>query len=110
MTESLTPNLFDWHQAQVERDAAIAQVGDNTSAWWMRSAIDAIRKCAREMPEFTTDDVWRIIGMSAGLEPRAMGAAMTQAQTMGIIAPTKDYRPSALVVCHGRPKRVWTKA
>jgi len=110
MSESLTPNIFDWHEAQLARDAAIEQVGDNASSWWMRQAIDAIRKCARENVEFTTDDVWKLVDMSAGLEPRAMGAAMSQAQKLGIVVPTDRYRNSAQVSCHGRPKRVWRRA
>lgn len=109
MSENLTPNIFDWHAAQIARDAAIEQVGANASVWWMDNALAAIRQCARALPEFTTDDVWRVLGQSEGMENRAMGAAMRKAAQDGIITPTDRYRNSEQVSCHGRPKRLWRR-
>lgn len=101
--------IFDAKLAIKLRDAAIEQVGENASTWWMKRAIDAIRVCARLYPEgFTTDEVWA--ALAEGADPhdgRAMGKAMVLANEMGIATPTDRYRRSTQVSCHGRPKRLW---
>jgi len=61
--------------------------------------------------EFTTDDVWRILGDVPGPhDGRAMGAAMREAQLAGLVRPTDRFKNSTQVSNHGRPKRLWRAA
>jgi len=105
--------LFDWAMAEQAREAGIQQASDGASLWWKDRALAAVRDCAANLAEFTTDDVWRALGDVGGgddtLEPRAIGPVMRQAQQQGICEPTDRYQNSASVVCHARPKRIWRK-
>lgn len=103
-----TITLFDWSEAQRQRDAAIQRVGDAADQDYMRIALQVVAELARSGAAFTTDDV--IARMPDGVsthEPRALGAVMRRAQRAGIVEPTNSYRNSTMTTCHGRPKRLW---
>ena len=110
MTDTLTADMFDYAAAIQARDVAVASIGDATSSWWMRAAREAIVTCAKRGGLFNTDDVWKLLGQSEGLDNRSMGAAMTSARNEGLIVTTDHYRNSEQVSCHGRPKRLWRGA
>lgn len=101
-------SLFDWSEAQRQRDVSIQQVGEHADQDYMRVALRIVAELARTGQPFTTDDV--IARMPDGVstpEPRALGAVMTIARRQGIVEPTSQYRNSTMMTCHGRPKRLW---
>lgn len=98
------------NEATEARDSAIDATEEHADEKWLGLAVRAIRYVARSHAYFTTDDVWDVLetyGISAPREPRAMAAAMRQAQLEGTIRATSDYRASGRVVSHARPKRLW---
>jgi hypothetical protein len=110
----LQPSLLDPPDpvvvAVLRRDAAIRRAGDATPHPWWTAAIDAIRSVAGTAATFTTDEVWTVLdrrGVGGPPEPRAMGAAMRQAQRDGLCRPTDRVVPSVRPDCHRRPVRVW---
>jgi len=91
-------------------DQAVQQVGDNAEPAWFQSALDTVKILAERKEPFTTDDVWDLLKTRQTTEthePRAMGAVMRQAKSIGLVAPTSEYRLSRRIECHQRPIRVW---
>lgn len=100
--------LFDWAEAQRQRDAAVQIVGEHADQDYMRVALGVVADLARAGAPFTTDDV--IARMPDGVttpEPRALGAVMTIARRQGIVEPLNQTRNSTMPSCHSRPKRLW---
>lgn len=64
---------------------------------------------ARNYPEFTADDVWKLLEPSEASthEPRAMGAVMQAAARDHLIEATDRTTQSSLARRHARPVRVW---
>lgn len=103
------PSLLD---AIAAADRAINQAGQHADPDWYDAAILAVRQCARQHHEFTTDELWQTLetwGHSTH-EPRAMGAVMRQAKRDGIARPTGNYRQSTRGVNHARPVAIWRAA
>ena len=96
--------LFD---AEDARDEAIGRVGDAAPRDWMEDAKAAAIGVSLARFDFTTDDVWQVLGDQAPPEPRAMGAVMKSLAGDGLIRPTGEYRKSVRVECHARPVAVW---
>lgn len=96
--------LFDALKA---RDEAIAQVGGAAPSSWMDDAKAAVMHVALHTKDFTTDDVWELLGDSTPPEPRAMGAVIKSLSSAGKIVATGGYRKSVRVECHARPVAVW---
>ena len=94
---------------QMSLDAALERVGGNADPEWKAAALESVRLCARSLPEFTTDQVWRILSRTdyGTHEPRAMGAIMRQAVSLEWVKPTDRYRTSERPECHKRPVEVW---
>jgi hypothetical protein len=92
--------------ARVKADAVAAVKAGADSEWFAR-AVGAVRAVAAMSSEFTTDDVWQMMGHEDARENRAMGAVMKEAERVGVCVPTDRYESSADPRCHGRPKRVW---
>lgn len=77
---------------------------------WVQKAIKAIRWLCKHKQEFTTDHVWKVlqkVNVPEPKEPRAMGAAMRRAQSMGLIFATDKTTKSVRSDCHRRPLTVW---
>lgn len=103
-------DTFDAEAATQARDAAIAQVEAHTEPDWQEAALRAVRRVAKKMEYFTTDDIWRVLEdweTPAPHEPRAMGALMVKVGKDRIAIPTEEYRSSERVVHHRGPVRVW---
>lgn len=116
MTAQLTLDGHARTPAEVEGDRAIERVArGRTTPEWFGHAHKAVRRVARSLDTFTTDDVWcelevgaRIRGFDpAPPEPRAMGAVMRWAVREGWCVATEDYRRSERPECHARPLLVW---
>lgn len=73
---------------------------------WCEAAFSAIERCARTMPDFTTDALW-LGGLEQPEEPRALGSIMRRAAAAGLIEKTDRVRKSDRPVCHRNPKAVW---
>lgn len=101
-------DLLDLAASIAAKDEAVQRVASNADPDWMRQAVDGIWALALNADTLTTDDVWDAIPDAATThEPRALGAAMKRAASLGYITATDTYRPSARPACHARPVRVW---
>jgi hypothetical protein len=100
---------FNPEAARAARDAAVERVEAHAEPDFMESALAAAYGVARQQAQFTTDDVWYRLGVDApqAHERRAMGPVMMRARALGYVRPTSGIEQSAMVACHGRPKRVW---
>jgi hypothetical protein len=87
------------------RDLGIERVGHGSEAW-VTAAVAIIEMLAETRTEFTTDDVWDFMAASPP-EPRAMGAAMSRARSLGYCEANNRTVPSNRPECHRRPIRVW---
>jgi hypothetical protein len=97
-------------EARQAREESIRRVEEHADAGWLDLAVRAIRYTAKHQAFFTTDDVWDLLEtyhIEGPREPRAMAAAIRQAQDQGIIRRTDDYTSSERKESHARPKRVW---
>ena len=107
----MTPQLSfaDAATAQAAKDDAIERVSKHANPQWKAMAMTTAENLARALQEFTTDDVWFVMGTMGSLthEPRAMGAITTEAKRRGWIEPTGRYVQSQRKECHARPVLVW---
>lgn len=77
---------------------------------WVQKALKAIKWLCEHKSEFTTDHVWQVltkVKVPEPKEPRAMGAAMRRAQSMGLVVATDRTVKSTRPDCHRRPVTVW---
>jgi hypothetical protein len=102
--------VFDLDAALAAKNEAIRAV-ERSSPDAIEAALQVVQVCARTMPLFSTDDVWRRLEEAGQLfdksHRRFLGAAMQQAAKLKWCEATAEYRPSARVQCHGRPVRMW---
>ena len=84
---------------------ALERVAKNAPPGWMEDAIVAIRHLALTKKHITSDDIWPLV--SKPPEPRAMGAAFTNAAKRGILRKTRMVQNSKRPACHSRPIAVW---
>lgn len=100
------PSLLD---ALTARDEAIDRVEANAHDLWLAAAREALDELCATRESFTSDDLWAALdGRDVSThEPRAMGAVLRQAARDGLVAGTRQYRPSVRPACHARPVRVW---
>jgi hypothetical protein len=93
--------------AEAVRDRVLDSLAMTHTDWIDRVAMPAIEQLARSRTEFTTDDVWYLVGEDSPREPRALGAAMRQAARARLIRKTGVYRNSRRTDCHARPVAIW---
>jgi len=75
-------------------------------ASWQLEAIEAVRRLARELCDFTTDEVWERLEHPPR-EPRLFGPLMRACERDGIIERTDEFRPSTRQINHGRRQQIW---
>ena len=97
----MTPTLFD----------SIDVAEQHADTEWRTTAEAILFRYAAGARPFTTDDLWAELERTGVTthEPRALGAIVRRASTVGTIVPI-GYRPSTRSECHGRPVRVWVSA
>lgn len=96
--------------AEAARDEAVARVERNADDEWLEAALNAVAALGEGCAEFTTDDVWLLLGRWGVPEPheaRAMGAVMRRAARLGLAVKTDRVRNSVRAECHARPVAVW---
>jgi hypothetical protein len=101
------PTIFD--SVEQAKQQGIEAAYQYANVDWKKVASDAVRKCALEMPEFTTDDVWIII-RKTGITTQtnaALGAIMLAAQRSGMIKHTGNYVASKNFTNHKRAVSLW---
>lgn len=91
------------------REAAMERVAKGTPPEWLAAMASAVMAVAREMSEFTTDEVWKKLG-SQPREPRALGAVIMSLSRGGSIRRTGKFKQSKRPECHCRPLAVWEMA
>src|SRR6478609_9146051 len=96
-------------EAAKARDMAIATVA-RANSLFINDASAAIERVASRRRTFIVDQVWDDLDQRATWKPtdrRAMGAAMLEAERLGIIRKTDEFRARAQKQCHANPRRVW---
>ena len=87
-----------------DRDLALERVEDAADPDWRGSALAALERTARALPEFISDDVWSN-GLPSTREDRALGPVFLAAARAGWIEKTDRVRPSRR--SHGSGKPIW---
>jgi hypothetical protein len=100
---------FDAAAGREARDAAMARVDAAADPEWKDDAWSAIEQLVARGVDFTSDDVWRIVGFKPS-EPRALGPLMMRAQRAGMIRNSGNRRNSERPEHHAFPCTVWTPA
>ncbi len=97
--------------ATAARDSALSRVERHADPQWLARAYAAVRNCAANLHEFTSDDVWSELASMRKFphEPRALGPVMRAAVKAGVCVPMGIYRPSVRVACHARPVMVYKR-
>jgi hypothetical protein len=95
--------LFDAEEA---RDEALARAAFGAGDWIGRARV-AVERVAVTRFDFTSDEVWDLLGEDRPDEPRALGSVMKAMARDGLIRQTGQYRKSGRVDCHARPVAVW---
>lgn len=90
------------HVAPAVRTAA-RRVADEA---WMTGAVRVIGHLSETRAQITSDDVWAALQMPPR-ESRMIGNALSRANSLGLIEPTGEHRPSRRTENHSRPVRVW---
>lgn len=102
-----------------ERDEAMARSEKNASTEWRRVMLELVTKTAREMPQFTTDDVFDRFNDIYADDPnapkthdrRAMGPVMSNAQRAGVCSKSNGPQvPSRRANIHATPLQIWISA
>lgn len=88
------------------RDEAIDRVEAHAPEDWNVAAYQAVLRVARQLQEFTTDDVWQALAAYPN-ERRAIGATMRDAARTGVCSNTGRVVKSQRAGCHRRPVTVW---
>lgn len=80
-------NLTIFDQVERAKQQGIETAYQYADLDWKRIAADAVRKCALEMPEFSTNEVWEKINKTGVTTHtnRALGAIMQAAARSGMI-------------------------
>jgi hypothetical protein len=73
---------------------------------WIAGAVRAIGHLSETRAQITSDDVWAALAMPPR-ESRMIGNALSRANSLGLIEPTGEHRPSRRAENHSRPVRVW---
>lgn len=100
---------FDADRARQARDTSIQQVDEHAIIAWKVAARTCIERCARTLPEFSTDDVFRLLIEYQVItrDNRAMGPQMMQAAADGLIAKTDRRINTERVSRHNTEITVW---
>ena len=80
---------------------------------WKLAAAQAITKCARELPEFTADEVWIELakwGVPPPKTPAALGPCFLEAKRHNVIVDTGRFRPLSLFARRHRRLTIWRMA
>ncbi len=88
------------------KDEAVDRV-ERSHEDWVALTKRVVIALANNRAEFTTDDVWQLLGQRTPVEPRAMGAAMRIAAREKIVERTDRVQKSVRPACHRRPVTVW---
>jgi hypothetical protein len=99
--------MFDRQAAIAGRDRGMADVTQGEEDWSIR-AMHALWTCARALPEFIVDDVWRYMDVAdVPHNGKAMGPVMTGAARQGLIENTGRIRLSDRRTSHRNPRPIW---
>ena len=97
-----------------ERGRLLREIGIDAAEYgseeWVELAEAVISAICQRSRLFTADRVWFYLqdaGRGWVREPRAMGAAMRRASSVGWCEPTDRTVQSVRPECHRRPVRIW---
>jgi hypothetical protein len=97
------------HAGRVARDEAVRAVKDHADGRWFAASVRVVRELAGRQATITADEVLAVVeadGWSTN-DNRAMGGVMKHCQSLGLIAITDQFEPSANKRKHASPTRVW---
>ena len=105
---------FDPVAAKNAKLEAMTRVNDNANTSWKNLMLSLVTKTARQMPSFTTDDVFeRFWSLPEETRPethdrRALGPVMLKAAKLGICRKSDGpWVPTARASRHAAPLQVW---
>lgn len=102
---------FDRPAAILAKEKGMRRVENHANPAWIAVFYEAIKTCARRMPEFTADDVFLELQRDKGApethQHRAAGPVIKRAQRDGVIELTDRTRTSARRSCHNTTIRVY---
>lgn len=105
------PSLADTRQrsllleAVAETREAIESVEENADRLWLDLALAAVKRVCLALPDFISDDIWGIGGLTSTREDRALGPVLMKAKKHGWCVKTDRGRPSRR--SHMALKPVW---
>ena len=104
--------LADWQKgeaARKNRDEAMERVEENAEEGFSERARAVIQQVAEAKEDFTSDDVWPILGKNSTHNRKAIGPPFNSLVRAGVIEKTGEWRPSTDPECNGRDKPVYRK-
>lgn len=96
---------FDLEAATDAKLAGMAQAYANAPGEWISEAHAVVERLACTLPEFTADDVWRMLWQPP--EGRALGPVIRIAALNGLIEKSGRQVNSARPKLHASPLTVW---
>ena len=91
--------------AAAERDVALKRVDEAADPDWKETAYAAVVRTARALPEFISDDVWEVGGLTSTREDRALGPVFLRIARERVAVKTDRVRPSVRSHLSGKP--IW---
>jgi hypothetical protein len=95
-------------EAKRKRDEAMERVDQGANRKdpeWAARARAAIVAAAQDLPELTSEDVWRRLDKPD--EGRALGPQMMSARRDGLITPSGRFQSTGMVTRNAAPVCVW---
>ncbi len=97
--------IFDLEAATEAKLDGMARAYEHAPSDWITDAHAVVYRLAHSQPEFTADDVWRILWRPP--EPRVLGPVLRVAAIHGLITKSGRQRNSARPVHHATPLTIW---
>jgi hypothetical protein len=98
--------LFDAREGERRRNRGMKRAASGAPSGFRRAALLAAYNVCVQQPNFTADDVWRVLGRGTS-ENRALGPVLKAAQRQGWCVPTHRTRQTERVTNHRRPLTIW---
>lgn len=97
--------FLDAAVADAKKQQALEQVYANAPDLWKKEAASAVIAVAYALPEFTSDDVWKILWKPP--ESRALGPIIRKAAIDGYVEKTERRRATSQVSRHYTDVTIW---
>lgn len=93
-------------EAVAETREALETVEENADRMWLDEALAAVKRVCLALPDFISDQIWDVGGLTSTREDRALGSVLMKAKRLGWCVKTDRGRPSRR--SHMALKPVWS--